>query len=301
MAVFYYLERDDILIQIIIGFLVGLGIFFILVDLLHIPTFKTTKAMAHLTSKGKKKTKTLEVWLSDLASFIAKHVKLNEYNRMQLKADLQTANMDISPEQHTANAIVKAGIFGLLAIPAFFIFPLIAPLVIALSFAMYFKENKGAQSRIKKKREAIEFELPRFVFTIKKKISHDRNVLNILDEYREIADKDLKSELEITVADMRSGNAEAALIRLESRVGSSMLSDVVRGLISILRGDETDSYWAALSIKFADIGRQTLNLRAQKVPGKVKRLSMVLLFCFMAMYIVVIITEIITSLGAMFG
>lgn len=289
------------LIQVFIGTLFGLAVFFILVDLLYIPTFKTTKAMSHLTSKGKKKAKTLDVWLSDLASFIAKHIKLNEYNRMQLKADLQTANMDISPEQHTANAIVKAGICGLLAIPAFFIFPLIAPLVIALAFAMYFKENKGVQSRIKKKREAIEFELPRLVFTVEKKISHDRNVLNILDEYREIADKDFKSELEITVADMRSGNAEAALIRLESRVGSSMLSDVVRGLISILRGDETDSYWTALSIKFADIQRQILNLQAQKVPGKVKRLSMVLLFCFMAMYIAVIITEIITSLSAMFG
>ena len=289
------------MLQIIIGVLFGIGVYFIFADLLRVPTLKTTKAMANLTNKGKKKTKTLEVWLSDLASLIAKHLKLNEYNRMQLKSDLRTASMEITPEQHIANAIVKAGICGLLTIPAFFIFPIITPLAIALIFAMYFKESKGVQTRIKKKREAIEFELPRLVFTIEKKISHDRNVLGMLDEYREIAGPELKSEIDITVADMRSGNAESALIRLESRVGSSMLSDVVRGLISILRGDETESYWAALSIKFADILRQLLNVQAGKVPGKVKRLSMVMLFCFMAVYIVVICTEIMTSLGAMFG
>ena len=100
---------------------------------------------------------------------------------------------------------------------------------------------------------------------------------------------------------MRSGNYESALTRLESRVGSSMLSDVVCGLISILRGDNTAVYWQALSIKFSDIQRQLLKQQAQKVPGRAKRLSMILLFCFIAVYIVVIITEIMTSLGAMFG
>ena len=63
-------------------------------------------------------------------------------------------------------AIIKAGICGLLAIPAFFIFPLITPVIIALAFAMYFKEAKGIQSRIKNRREAIEYELSRFVIFI---------------------------------------------------------------------------------------------------------------------------------------
>ncbi len=288
------------MLQIIIGTLLGIGLFFILADLFSIPTLKTTKAMANLTSKGKKKTKVLEVWLSDLAAFVAKYLKLNEYNRMQLKADLQTAGLQISPEQHIGNAIVKAGICGLIAIPAFFILPIISPLAIALVIMMYFKESKSVRTKIKKKREAIEYELSRLVFTIQKKIAHERNVLKILDEYREVAGKEFQSELEITVADMRSGNGEAALIRLESRVGSALLSDLVRGLISILRGDETESYWTTLSIKFADIQRQLLNVQAGKVPGKVKKLSMVLLFCFMAVYLVVIMMQLMSSMGALF-
>jgi flagellar protein FlaJ len=287
--------------QAIFASLLGVGIFFILADLFSIPTLRTTKAMTNLTNKGKKKDKTLELWLSDLASFVAKIIRLNEYSRMQLLADLQSANMTISPEQHIANAIVKAAICGVFAIPTFFILPIITPVMIILAFAMYFKESKGITTRIKKKRETIELELPRFVFTIQKKITHSRNIIEILDEYRDIAGAEFKVELDITVADMRSGNGEAALIRLESRVGSAMLSDVVRGLISVFRGDETSNYWTALSIKFADIQRQILNAQAMKVPRKVKRLSMVLLFCFMITYIVVIVFEIITSLGAMFA
>ena len=296
------------MIQTSIGILTGIGIFLIFADLFRIPYFKTSKAFQNLVKRQRKRTSTMELWLQGLAQFIGKFLKLNEYKRIQLVSDLQTAGMEISPELHIAGAIIKAGICGLLAIPAFFIFPLITPVIIALAFAMYFKEAKGIQSRIKKRREAIEYELPRFVFFIEKTLIHNRDVLSLLDNYRSNLGLDLKTagavfkyELNITVADMRSGNYESALTRLESRVGSSMLSDVVRGLISILRGDNTAVYWQTLSIKFSDIQRQLLKQQAQKVPGRVKRLSMILLFCFMAVYIVVIITEIMTSLGAMFG
>ena len=172
--------------------------------------------------------------------------------------------------------------------------------MIAIAVTLYFKESKGIQERIKAKRDAINYELPRLVFTIDKTLMHSRDVLSMLESYQQNAGPELKHELSVTVADMRSGNYESALTRLESRVGSSMLSDVVRGLIGILRGDETELYWATLSVKFADVQRQILKQQALKVPGKVKRLSMVLLMCFVATYIVVIGMEILTSLSAMF-
>ena len=289
------------MLQTTVGILAGFGVYFIFTDLFKIPNIKTSKAFYNLSKRQKKKASSLELWLQGFAQFIARHLKLNEYKRLQLISDLQTAGMDIAPELHIANAIIKAGICGMIAVPAFFVFPLIAPVIVTLAFAMYFRESKSIQSRIKKRRESIENELPRLVFTIQKTLTHSRDVLGILESYRQNAGPILKSELDITVADMRSGNYESALTRLESRVGSAMLSDVVRGLISILRGDDTKTYWSTLSIKFADYQRQHLKQQAQKVPGKVKRLSMVLLFCFIAVYLVVIITEIMSSLGAMFG
>lgn len=289
------------MIQIVFAILIGISIFLIAADLLRIPHIKTSRAFRSLSKRQKKKTSLLELGLQGAARFIARHLKLNDYRRLQLVSDLQTAGMEITAELYIAVAVIKAGLCGLLAIPAFFIFPLIVPLVIVLAILMYFKEAKSVQTRIAKRREAIEYELPRLVSTIEKTLMHSRDVLGILETYKRNAGAALKGELSVTVADMRSGNYESALTRLESRVGSAMLSDVVRGLISVLRGDETDAYWATLSIKFADIQRQNLKRQAQKVPGKVRRLSMVLLFCFIAVYLVVIITQIMHSLGAMFG
>ena len=79
-----------------------------------------------------------------------------------------------------------------------------------------------------------------------------------------------------------------------------MMSDVCRGLVGILRGDDNRLYWASLSLKFSDTARQQLHIKAQKVPRKVKRLSMCLLFCFMLIYVVVILQQILDSIGVLF-
>ena len=289
------------MIQAIIGALIGVGLYLILADAMKVPLLSTVTAFGNLNKRQKKKTRVLEVWLQSLASWVSKRLRLNEYKRMQLEIDLKSAGMDISPEMHVANSIVKAALVGIFAVPVFFIFPLMTPVVIALSIYMYFHEKSGVANRIKAKRKAIEYELPRFVSHIEKTLKHNRDVLAILDNYKETAGPELKSELEITVADMRSGNYEAALTRLENRVGSSMLSDVSRGLIGVIRGDETGVYWSSLGIKFSDYQRQLLKQEAQKVPRKVKRLSMCLLLCFMSIYFVVFGMVIMTSMGVIFG
>lgn len=287
--------------QIIIGILFGAGLFFIAADSLKIPSAKSVKAMRRMVKRQSKKPSKLEGFIQGLSGWLAERLKLNEYKRMQLIADLQTAGMTITPEQYIANAIVKAGICGLLAVPAFFLFPLLCPIILAVASLIYFRETRTIQERIRAKREAIEFELPHLVFTISQTIPHNRDILSLLENYQPNAGKEFREELAITVADMRSSNHEAALTRLESRVGSTMLSDVTRGFISVLRGDDTQAYWAALSIKFADIQRQALKRQAVKVPSKVRRLSMLLLVCFIATYMVVLGYEIMQSLGAMFG
>ena len=111
----------------------------------------------------------------------------------------------------------------------------------------------------------------------------------------------MKHELDITVADIHSGNEESAITRLESRVGSPMMSDVCRGLVTLIHGDVAENYWSNLAMKFADINRQRLKADAAKVPRKVKRLSMCLLICFMLVYVVVIVAQIMNSVGVMFG
>ena len=289
------------MLQIIAGILVGVGMMYILLDAFRIPYLKTSKAVKTVSKKQREKTSSVDVWLGGVANSLAKIIRINEYKRAELLNDLRTARMDITPEQYKANAIVKAGVLGAFAIPMLFIFPLLSPVILIISVVVYNSENKKAGKKIKKKRQIIEYELPRFVSTVEKSLKHSRDVLYMIEYYAQTAGEELREELNITAADMRSSNYEAAVTRLEGRIGSPMMSDVCRGLIGILRGDDMTIYWSTLSLKFADVHRQQLKQRAQKVPKKVKKLSVCLLACFMLIYVVVIMYQIVDSLALLFG
>ena len=291
----------EIVLQLIISVIAAVGVGFILSDILKIPKYGASKAVTTLGKRQKKKTNPLDIWLGDLSNFISGKLKLGEYKRLQLKVDLDSADMTLLPEQYVANAIVKALFVGVFAIPFLFFAPILSVFIVVIALVTYFSEYRKVGNVIKEKRRRIEYELPRLVSNIDKTLVHSRDVLGILDSYREHAGEDLRRELDITVADMRSGNYEVALTRLESRVGSSMMSDVTRGLVSVIRGDKTDVYWGNLVLKFSDYQRTLLKNEANKAPKKVRKLSMVLLFCFMLMYVAVIGQVLISSLGGMFG
>lgn len=287
--------------QIITGIFVGLGLFFILLDMFAVPYFKTSKAVRNLSKQQKADNSAINIFLGEVAKWLAKHIHMNEFTKVQLESDLQTAQIDMTPEMYRANAIVKAAIIAIFAIPLFFIWPIAAPIILFLAIAVFISETRKVKKIIGDKRKKIERELIRMIFTIQKRLRHDRNVMAMLEDHSHYCGPELKSELDVTVADMRSGNHEAAIERMEARIGSLQMSDVCRGLLAILHGDETEEYWRALAIKFQDIRRQELKLEAQKIPDKVHRLSMITLGLMLLMYIVVIVQVIMDNLGVIFG
>ena len=287
-------------LQICIGVLTAIGLAFVLADVYHLPTLKAHKATNNLGKKGERKVGMIEIYLKDFSAFLSKKLKLNEYKRAQLAADLKTAGMEITPEAYVADAITKALAIAVFAIPVFFLFKLLSLVVLFIAVIVYFKEYQAVSVKIKSRRQKIEYELPRFVSSIEKTMQHNRSVVYILESYKDTAGEELKAELEITIADMRSGNVEVALTRLENRIGSTMMSDITRGLAALDRGDNNVVYWGQLVIKFADYQRQNLKQQANAVPRKVRRLSMALMFCFMLIYVAVIGQVLLTSLMEMF-
>lgn len=114
----------EIVLQLIISVIAAVGVGFILSDILKIPKYGASKAVTTLGKRQKKKTNPLDIWLGDLSNFIAGKLKLGEYKRLQLKVDLDSADMTLSPEQYVANAIVKALFVGVFAIPFLFFAPI---------------------------------------------------------------------------------------------------------------------------------------------------------------------------------
>jgi len=284
----------------VFGILLAVGLFLISADLLKLPSLATQKAMLSAGKQGKEKAKTVDTLLMGWSVKLAKYIPMDEYKKSRMKNTLNAAGMNLTPEEFISSAILKSGIIALLMIPCLMILPLVAPILMFLSIIIYFKEIRKADEILKAKKEKIEVELPRFVATITQELKASRDVLSIIENYRKNVGEEFADELDILTADMRSSSYEAALTRFEARINSPMLSDITRGLIGVLRGDDGSMYFQMLSHDMKQLELQRLKAQAMKIPPKIRVFSFVMLMCFLMTYMAIIVYEIIRSLSGMF-
>ena len=282
------------------GLFLALGLFFLAASLLHLPTIGAAKAMLGTAKQERKGAKTLETCFMILAVRLSHYIRMDEYKKSRMGNVLKASGMNLTPEVYQAYALVKAGTVLLAVIPCAILMPLLVPVVVVLALLLYFKEGQKADEKLKAKREEIEGELPRMVATIEQELKASRNVIGMLERFKGNAGPALTGELDILLADMRSSNYEAALTRFEARLNSPMLSDVVRGLIGVLRGDDSSVYFQMLAHDFKQIELQRLKAQAQKIPPKIRVFSFVMLVCFLLTYLAIICYVALESLGGMF-
>lgn len=287
-------------IMSIFSCLLSFGFFMIMADIFKIPKYKTSKAVLNITKRKRRKANNLDVLILNISNGLSGIIKINDYKRKKLVSDLKSAKINLSPETYVAKAFIKVGLILLSIIPALFILPIFSPVVLFLAIAVYFKEINRVEVEVRKQREEIEYEFPRFTSTLVQELKASRDILSILETYKKNAGSAMKRELEITVADMKSGSFEGALTRLETRIGSSALSDVVRGLISILRGDDGAVYFQMLSHDLKQLELQKLKTKAAKQPARIRKYSLALLLCFILVYLGVMAVEIVKTLGNLF-
>lgn len=279
----------------------GLAAYNLSCAFVDVPTGKTSKAMLMTRKHGVKKEKLLEVYITRIAVCFERWVHLDPLKRGKLQSTLDIAGTPVTPEVYVLKAYVTAGLTALCALPLFFVQPLFAMVVIGLAVTLWFSTYYAAFDYVKKRKKILEAEIPRFALTIAQNLENDRDVLKILTSYRRIAGKDLGYELDQTIADMKTGNYENALLHLEARVGSTLLSDVVRGLIGTLRGDDQHMYFKMICFDMRQIEQNNLKKEAAKRPKQIQKYSMMMLFCIIIIYAVVLSTEVVASLGAFFG
>ena len=221
--------------------------------------------------------------------------------RASLERTLKIAGNSLTPECYVAKAWVIAGTVALCAVPMAFLIPLMVPVLIGVAVALWFSTYYTAFDYVKKRRKRMEKEIPRFALSIGQSLENDRDVLKILTSYRRIAGKEFGAELDQTIADMKTGNYEQALLHLEARVDSPLLSDVTRGLIGVLRGDDQRMYFQMITFDMRQIEQNELKKEAAKRPRLIQRYSMMMLLCIIMIYMVVLCVEVFDSLGVFFG
>ena len=279
----------------------GFGCYHLSCAFVDVPTAQTSRMMMLAKKQtGTSNEKLFDVYLTKIAAKLSPLLKLDPIKRSRLALTLDIAGIPLTPECYTMKAFLTAAATGLLGVPFFMVMPLMGLLIMGLAVMVWFSTYYKAFDLVKKRRRLIEAELPRFAVSIQQGLATDRDVLKLLTSYRRIAGPHLGQELDTTVADMRTGNYENALLHFQNRVGSTMLSDIVRGLIGTLRGDDQQMYFKMLVFDMRQIEQNNLKKEAGKRPKQMQKYSMMMLFCILLIYVVVLSVEVVGSLGAFF-
>lgn len=281
--------------------LFGTALYYLTCAFADVPTRKTSRMMLMAQRQGKRRENIFDVYAAKVSSKIAPYVRLDKMKRASLERTLKIAGNSLTPECYVAKAWVIAGTVVLCAVPMAFLLPLMVPVTIGLAVALWFSTYYTAFDYVKKRRKRMEKEIPRFALSIGQSLENDRDVLKILTSYRRIAGKEFGAELDQTIADMKTGNYEQALLHLEARVDSPLLSDVTRGLIGVLRGDDQRMYFQMITFDMRQIEQNDLKKEAAKRPRLIQRYSMMMLLCIIMIYMVVLCVEVFDSLGVFFG
>ena len=290
-----------ILLILLASVLIGIGIYNLSCAFVDVPTASTSKMMLLAKKQtGVTNESLFHVYVTKIADIFSPLIRLDPMKRNKLQLTLSIADIPLSPESYTLKAFLISFLIGVLGLPFFFIMPLMGFLILGLAVLLCFSNYYAAFDIVKKRKKLIEAELPRFAVSIQQGLSTDRDVLKLLTSYRRIAGVHLGQELDTTIADMKTGNYENALLHLQNRVGSTLLSDIVRGLIGTLRGDDQQMYFKMLVFDMRQLEQNNLKKEAAKRPKQMQKYSMLMLLCILLIYVVVLTVEVIGSLGSFF-
>lgn len=242
-----------------------------------------------LTSAGKAQKniqkRENDVIIETLAGWIEPLVMMDPIRERRLQSQLSVTGSGTSARHYAAECIAVALILGgVFFIPALF-FPLSLP-PLGLALYLYYRFLlKRPQRMLARKRADLEAHLARMASNIAQHLRTSRDVLRILEHFSKTTSGSLYEELAITTADMRSGSYELALMRLDSRIVSPLLSQIVRGLIAVIRGDDARVYFEMLAQDFRALEIANLKKEVMRRSPRIQQQSLLLLIAFITMTI----------------
>lgn len=264
------------------------GIYRICMFALKMPNMKAYRTASKVV-RVKHSDSSFGILVENLSGLLVKKIHLSEARKRKLNTWIKYSdNESTSAEMYVSKKIVRTLLIASPILVLRFVFPIAAIINLILAVLYFFRADSVLEKRYSEQRQEIEYELPRFCSTLNQEVKSSHDVLGMLERYANTSDKALKKELEITIADMKSSNYESALVRFESRLSLSSLSDIVRGLIGVIRGDNLQSYFEMLSHDLDALELQRLEDRAAKQPEKIKKYQFIILATMILVYVAVI-------------
>lgn len=269
----------------------GVGLYFIITEYILMPSQAARKAIS--SNRIVKDRSWIEIVLEPLTKYLEAKVPWNEYKMEKLDLTLRTVGKEQTARRYCAEALSQAIAIGIFAVPLSILFFPLALLPAGAAVYSYLRDMKEPDKLLKIKRERIEAELPKFASTISNSLHTTKDVIKILRSYRKVCGDELREELDITLADMKTGTDETALRKLEGRIGSPKLSELVRGLLSVLRGEDQTMYFA---VKNEELRKEYIERQKREIlmrPGKLKGVTIATVILMLVIFIYIFASQIV--------
>ncbi|WP_414150429.1 hypothetical protein ACIZ62_13935 [Acetobacterium carbinolicum] len=286
---------------IFLAMLCGYGLFQMVGGIFDVPTHREIKTIMAVGKKKKEKVNVLDAFIFKVSHLIIPYVRINPYKRKKMNNALKSLGSLDTPEMVYGRAFVESGIYAGVGLILLSVHPIFTCILLFYAIQRFSTQIGMIDQLMRKRREKIERELPRFVNTVQQEIKKRQDLLAILIDYRKISDGELGEELEVTIADMKTSDYENAVSRLDARVVSSLLSDVTQGLIAVLRGDDIGVYFEQLAIQLRSFDKNRLKKEMNRRLEKIKKYPYILLFTFLLMVVYAVGYDIMTTLPSIFG
>jgi len=160
------------------------------------------------------------------------------------------------------------------------------------------KQRDALSAKVKKKEQAISQEMPRFARTLCRMLLSDRDLVRVIGSYRKVSGSELGAELDILLAEMKTGNIQNALAHFENRLGTAEAFRLCAALRDMSMGvDQT----AALSYMADDMARQAkenIKIELSLRPGKMRRTYYPAIAVCIAMVLYVLVVYVINNLNS---
>lgn len=283
-----------------LAILFGYGLFQLVGGIFDVPSHREIKTIMAVGKKKKERVNVLDAFVFKVSHLIIPYVRINPYKRKKMSNALKSLGSLDTPEMVYGRAFVESTIYAGVGLILVFVHPIFTLILLFYAIQRFSAQIGKIDQLMRKRREKIEWELPRFVNTVQQEIKKRQDLLAILIDFRKNSDGELGEEVEVTIADMKTSDYENAISRLDARVVSSLLSDVTQGLIAVLRGDDIGAYFEQLGIQLRSFEKNRLKKEMNRRLEKIKKYPYILLLTFLLMVVYAVGYDIMTTLPNIF-
>ncbi len=274
-------------------FLTAFGLFRVAQAVLILPSGKAIEAIRNIFGR-RSLSEQLQKILLPLAVLLSKLFPMSEYKTKRMKADFERLDLRQAPQEYGSALMAKSlllALMGLLFIPLGI--PWLFLIVAAIALLSYFRGMQSVRQKVEELNQAIEAELPRLVETLNYSVQDNRDLLSFFEKYRKVAGRELGVELDRLIVDMKTGNQEAALRRMDARLSLPSFAALCAILCGVNQGVDQKVSLLVLEQDMRTKERETLRRNMEKSPARIKAASFILtilmIFMFMIPFVLLII------------